>query len=863
MMAMVAGCLVAAGPWAPPARAQQPTGFTHAWGTSSGTIFNDEGRGVAVRHDGSVIWTGTILDPSPGVDDQAIPMTLVKKYGASGAECWSVAFSVTTPMSDSVAARGLALADPSIEPASDGIAYVVGRFAGSVSFGGTNLSASRDSGYVAKISEPGASCPGGNASVAWVRVFAAQGAQPENRSVAAAVATGRKQQGVAGCQDATGSTSVFGTVVAVGFFNGPTQFETVRTSTDDDGFVALLSPATGQIMQSFVIGGPGNQRITAVAIDERTQDVFVAGWYDNEATDFDPGEGSGNTLTSINYQDGRDLFVARYRVAGPDAQLLWVHTWGTAASPGADFFDDEATCIALGVNDDAPLSTLAFVGGWRSDAPGVEPGAGKGNPIFLAVGEPITSNRTATVRWRYLPSGQGDDRVLAVAADGLGRPVFTGQFGCRSIEGTACQGGLYGLEFNPSANPTVRFEANNLDVFVVRYHPTIQESGTPPTPRWEWTYDLGASFDEAGTAIAFDPAYTSRFALTGYFGKPDAMPGSYTINLDPGAGTSSVTSAGFSDSFLSVLDPSAPQALGQNVGFQISLVLDNSISMYCPGDQFSPMLRCLRAGLQDAGVIPSVGSSRPGGGTRQKAVQVNAIVHTTDAVLGRNVRVVMPWTVFDDTTRPLFARRLGAIPLYHWGSGSTNQVGDGFLAARDSLARSGVGSDAYASILLVGNEQGDSTTPAARDAASAPGFFDRICSAGAGLAQRNAMLLQVITPRVPGAQTAEDIDRGSVGIASHWPSIEAPSSVFNDILYRMLQRLSWCPSDFNRDECTDRNGNAATDDRLIWNDATGSYRDWNFDLGPITDDDWRKLEAGFVPLPPVPNRFLCNSCPQN
>ncbi|MBM4109152.1 MAG: hypothetical protein FJ255_10150, partial [Phycisphaerae bacterium] len=69
------------------ARAQQPTGYGHSWGTSFGTVFNDEGRGVAVTNDGSVIHTSTSLNYTD--ESQNFPMAHVRKI-VDGAVCWSL-----------------------------------------------------------------------------------------------------------------------------------------------------------------------------------------------------------------------------------------------------------------------------------------------------------------------------------------------------------------------------------------------------------------------------------------------------------------------------------------------------------------------------------------------------------------------------------------------------------------------------------------------------------------------------------------------------------------------------------------------------------------------------------------------------
>jgi hypothetical protein len=916
MMAMVAGCLVAAGPWAPPARAQQPTGFTHAWGTSSGTIFNDEGRGIAVLNDGSVLWAGTTLNPGGPGDDASVPMSVVRRYTSSGSVSWSREFLVQTPGVDVVAIRGLAGGERRDEFRLP-TAYVCGRFKGSVNFGGGFLPAAGDSGFIAKVDQT--TFPGGGAgsALAWppYRVLST-GTALGNRAMVFALATASLARVCEGINDGTTGAAAAGGVIAGGFFNGPATFSgegvlsfcppRPTNPEGDEAFVLVLSEA-GSLVRGFTFGGPGNQRVTAVAVDERTNDVFVAGWFDSGQTNFNPNVSPA--IGPPSYQDGRDLFVARYRVPDFNSQeacqgqtaveLVWVYTWGAPASaPSGTFFEDEATGIALGVNDDAQLSTLAFVSGWTSDAAVSVPGSGSGNPVFMAVG-PGATGQTGALKWVYTPQAQGDDRALAVTVDGLGRPVFTGHSGCLLGSTFACEGETATtFDFNPGAT-TLKFPGASLQAFVARFHPTNIEPGTsPPAPTLDWAYVTGGGFNESGAAIAFDPVYTSRFAWTGSFGDPDAFPGGYTIDLDPGPGSSPVTSAGDADAFISTLDPSQ----ASNVGFQVSLVLSNDCTMTLdplqgqpPREQFTSMLRGVREAIEstEPRTIPYVGDARPGGGTRVAAVQVNAVFDQTPArsiTQDRTARQVMPWTIFDAQTAPLFARRLGAMPaLESTGIVSSTLISAGLLEAGVSLTRARLpaGSNPHASVLYVGFAARNNTqaaVAAARDAVRGgePNRFDRVCVVGSGAAgtvpigstplARAWALTNAIAPVVPGAQTPEDIDRGSTGIAAYWETMRPPAGgdwVFRAIMIRMLQRLSWCPSDFNRDECTDNNG-GATDDRTLWGapPLSNVYRDWNFDLlfdDPLLlrDDDRPKLEAGLAPLPPVPNRFLCNTCPQH
>jgi hypothetical protein len=851
---------------------------------------------VAVTNNGSVIWTGTAWDAHPGDDDQTVPMTLVKKYLPNGTECWTLEFRIG-PGGNSVAARALALAHPWADPPTPTIApvgYVGGRLLGEVQFGSQVLSVMRDSGYVAKIHQNQADCPGAQPDVSWVTVF--EPTEVGTRSVVNAIATATTSRDSCPIQmppDGT-SLSVYGRVVVGGFFKGETDFGSFRLhSTDgsEDGFVAILDTQEGAVLSVFAVGGPGDQRITAVALDERTQDIVVAGWFDHAQTDFDPGAGVVHPAPG-QYRDGRDLFVARYRVRPEGITLRWLYTVGSPATPGADFIDDEASCLALSVDDTPHVRphthhdpypacqdgvaprTLAIVGGSRGDAATTVPGSGARDLVFLAVAEP-DSGVYADAKWVYSPHGGHDERVTAVAVDGIGRPVFTGWIGCGG-GGTPCMGEA--VDFDPGSG-TLTLPSDSQNAFVASYHPV---SGA-----LEWAYAVGGNLGDGGTAIAFDPVHTSRFAFTGFFGRPDAMPTAYTIDLDPDpAAAFLVTREGFSDSFLSVLDPHKPQY----VGFQISLVLSNACSMTQTGTgelsrEFADMLDGLRIALQNSGVIPWRGQPNPGNGQpRHAAVQVNAVFYSTRQTGGRRAVQVMPWTVFDARTAPLFARRLAALAPLDTGPDHSQALGDGMLEALASLGRSGHTPgelEGIHSVMLVINDApGGPDVPAARDAAHASTKFDRICALGgygtpgAGgsppPSTREYQLLDIIAPTFPG-QSADDIDRQSTGISTAWSTLlRTPEPCeakwyYYFFLERLLQRLAWCPSDYTRDECTDGNG-GESDDYEAWSEAFGRqapYSDWNMDGRFTIDPDYPKFRIDIDRLPPLPNARVCHTCPGN
>jgi len=198
------------------ARARQPAGYTHAWGSSFGTAFNDEGRGIAVTNDGSVIHTSTSLNYTD--ESQNFPMAHVRKI-VDGAVCWSLTYFVGAVGVDWVATRALALADPSTEqsqaPGREAIAYGAGLYRGQVSFGAMAPAPTQDSTFVARIRETGA-CPHGSAETSWVVAFTPTNTHDGNRNSALAIAAARQARHCADDLHSAPRTDVHGTIVVGG-----------------------------------------------------------------------------------------------------------------------------------------------------------------------------------------------------------------------------------------------------------------------------------------------------------------------------------------------------------------------------------------------------------------------------------------------------------------------------------------------------------------------------------------------------------------------------------------------------------------------------------------------------------------------
>ncbi|RLB64162.1 MAG: hypothetical protein DRI90_05255 [Deltaproteobacteria bacterium] len=106
-------------------------------------------------------------------------------------------------------------------------------------------------------------------------------------------------------------------IIVAGQFEGVVNFGEgeLISAGDDDGYVVKLS-ASGEPLWSRRIGGPGLQRVDALAIDRTNDDIVVAGRFDQSI------EYGGQTWTS---QGGEDIFVAKLDA---DGSCQWLHQFG-------------------------------------------------------------------------------------------------------------------------------------------------------------------------------------------------------------------------------------------------------------------------------------------------------------------------------------------------------------------------------------------------------------------------------------------------------------------------------------------------------------------------------------------------------
>jgi hypothetical protein len=235
--------------------------------------------------------------------------------------------------------------------------------------------------------------------------------------------------------------------------------------------------------------------------------------------------------TSITSAGDADIFVAKYNSNGV---LQWVQSAG-----GTGY--DEANSIAVDVSGNVYITGLFA----NTATFGTTPKKSAGDfDIFIA-----KYSTTGVLQWVQSVGGIGSDSGNGIAVDGSGNVYVTGYYSGTATFGT-----------------TSKTSAGGSDIFMAKYN-TAGEL--------QWVQSAGGRGVESGNGIAVDGS--GNVYVTGYYS------GTTTF------GTTSKTSAGFSDIFIAKYDPIGTSwSWVQSVGgtkfdFAKDLAVDDSGNAYVTG----------------------------------------------------------------------------------------------------------------------------------------------------------------------------------------------------------------------------------------------------------------------------------------
>jgi hypothetical protein len=326
-----------------------------------------------------------------------------------------------------------------------------------------------------------------------------------------------------------------GNVYTTGFFEGTVDFDpgagtsNLTSAGDSDVFVSKLN-SSGNFVWAKGLGGTSSDFGFSIAVDS-SGNVYTTGSFAGTA-DFDPGAGT-TTLTSAG---NVDVFVSKLNSSG---NFVWAKGLG-----GASF--DSGNSIA--VDSSGNLYTTGYFEGTVD----FDSGAGTNNLTSAGGADVFVSklDSSGNFVWAKSFGGTSSDIGQSIAVDSSGNVYTTGYF-----QGTA--------DFDPGTGTTTLTSAGNVDVFVSK----LNSSGN-----FVWAKGFGGDAFDYGNSIAVDSS--GNLYTTGYF--------QGTVDFDPGTETSTLTSAGSVDVFVSKLNSSGNFVWAKSFG-GTSLDLGTSIAVDSTG----------------------------------------------------------------------------------------------------------------------------------------------------------------------------------------------------------------------------------------------------------------------------------------
>lgn len=367
-----------------------------------------------------------------------------------------------------------------------------------------------------------------------------------------------RQMGGAGWDIAYGvAVDGSGNVHVTGSYEGAAQFGDVSlssTGSAEDAFVTKLD-ANGTFLWADGLAGTSGGDYREFGFELGVDDA-----------------GNVYTAGSFELNGPSAAFIAKH---SPTGQRQWAHQIGDGQSGTADGF---------GVAVDAEGNS--FISGHYGGEVDFDPSAGSFVLKSITVKERgyVTSSHDAYVlaldpagnfRWAGSMGGQGDDQGLGIALDGVGNLHVTGQFGASLQTGENPPSTTN--DFDPGSGTLSLPNAGSMDIFAVN----LTGSGD-----LIWGRSMGGTGWDFGFDVIVDGA--GDVYLTGGFGYNSGSSAGSTADMDPGSGTYTLSSAGYSDIFVSRFDSAgnfvwAAGMGGTNDEYGKRIALDDSGGVYTVG----------------------------------------------------------------------------------------------------------------------------------------------------------------------------------------------------------------------------------------------------------------------------------------
>lgn len=320
--------------------------------------------------------------------------------------------------------------------------------------------------------------------------------------------------------DAAGNLLVTGSFEYTADFDpGPNKADLTAVDSLKDIFVAKYD-AAGKYLWAFRLGNDGRDEGFGISTDANGN-VYVTGTFVGLGVDFDPGPGTA--LLSGTDAQSTNTFVAKY---SPSGGYLWAFGIQSDSIVGR--------CIQVDGNGDVWVAGSLYPG---SQAVDFDPGPGSTNlntgtntAFFMA-----KYTGAGAYQWVRSVGNAAGAFVTDMALDGKGNVLLAGTF-------------FGSIDIDPGPGMTQLTDGGNGDGFVAAYD---------PSSLLVWAFALQNSDSCTVNGIAVD-ANGNLFVTGQFYGAG--------LDLDPGAGTASVSSLGESDIFLAQYNASGAYQWGFSTG---------------------------------------------------------------------------------------------------------------------------------------------------------------------------------------------------------------------------------------------------------------------------------------------------------
>ena len=285
------------------------------------------------------------------------------------------------------------------------------------------------------------------------------------------------------------------------------------------------------------IGGAVEENASSIALDS-LGNIYVAGYFQGTA-DFDPGAGT-TAIASAGQYDG---FVAKYDATGA---LIWVHTFG---STDFDYLfgvkvDSAGNVYTVGTF----LGTVDF-----------DPGPGTQNVTATGLFSEafvLKLDTDGNFVWVAPTVGPRSEIGYTIELDSSGNVYTMGQFSDTP-------------DFDPGVGTATLTAVNPSDLYVLK----LDSDGN-----YQWVVSVAGEVRDFGRYMCID-ASGNLYLTAGFQG---------TVDFDPGAGVTNLTSAGDSDIFIWKLDSAGNLVYVHGLGSAndddgLSLDVDNAGNLVVAG----------------------------------------------------------------------------------------------------------------------------------------------------------------------------------------------------------------------------------------------------------------------------------------